>query len=178
MLSQTVRTKTWTARPIYEGSGRTIQRPTASLAGLIVISVLVLLQLLGLIYLAWYIYCVPTWTDMLDALAIARITSSLDKGHVPAIGSMNHRDLDRLSKMDGLVGVVDRVDEEPQADSAVQRTIELGLGAPGLFHRRLAKFRMKRSSEPRVDIVDMDCQCEGCRRRRVDTGSSSDETFR
>ncbi|KAH7410007.1 hypothetical protein DE146DRAFT_751722 [Phaeosphaeria sp. MPI-PUGE-AT-0046c] len=176
MLLKTVEnTQGLTARPIYFGSGRNIQRPTGSLGGLIAISVLVFFQLLGLIYLAWYIYEVPTWTGALDALAIARITSSLDKGNMPAIGNSDSSDLVQLSKIDGLIGVVDRVDEEPLADASVERTIELGLGAPGLFHRRLAKFWMPRPSEP--PSIDMVCQCEGCRRRRVNAGMDSDGTF-
>jgi hypothetical protein len=175
MLLQTVqKTQGVTARPLGTAPGETIQRPTGSLASLIVMSILVLLQLLGLLYLAWYIYSVPTWTDMLDALAVARITSSLDRGSIPGVGSLDSNDIDRLSKIDGLIGVVDRFDEEPPVDASTGQSVELGLGASGLFHRRLAKFRMQRSKHTGIDMV---CQCEGCRRRRADTGNSSDETL-
>lgn len=111
---------------------------------------------------------------MLDALAVARITASLDPGSVPGVGSLDSITLDGLSKMDGLIGVVDRVDEGSSADVSTGTSVELGLGSPGLFHRRLAKFRMKRSKHVGVDMV---CQCEGCRRRRADIGNSSDETI-
>jgi hypothetical protein len=115
-----------------------------------------LLQLIGLVYLAWYIYQVPTWTAMLDALAVVRITSSLDKGGIPSVGSMSENDLNRLSDISGLVGVDHTEDglDEP----AGKKEVELGLGAPGLFHRRLAKLLVQRS----VEMSTLDCQCEDC----------------
>lgn len=178
MLVETAKkTKGFTARPIRTAPGLTMQRPTGSLSDIIVVSVFVFLQLLGLLYLAWYIYSVPTWTDMLDALAVARITSSLDRGSIPGVGSLDSNDMDRLDQTEGLIGVVDGVNEEPSADASTSKSVELGLGASGLFHRRLAKFRM-RPAGSRHYPTDMTCQCEGCRRRRAraETGNSSDET--
>ncbi|EDU41293.1 predicted protein [Pyrenophora tritici-repentis Pt-1C-BFP] len=72
---------------------------------LIVISLLILIQALGLAYLAYYIYQVPTWTDMLDAMAVARIANSLDKADIPALGLVDRRDLEGLRGISALVGV-------------------------------------------------------------------------
>lgn len=162
MLLQTIqKTQGFTARPIQTGLGERIQRPTVSTSGLVVISVLMLLQLIGLAYLAWYIYQVPTWTAMLDSLAVARISSSLDKRDIPSVGSMSENDLTRLSDKSGLIGVIHT--EDGLDESAGKNEVELGLGAPGLFHRRLAKFSVQRS----VEMSTLDCQCEGCQKRRV-----------
>jgi hypothetical protein len=126
-----------------------------------------LLQLIGLAYLAWYIYQVPTWTAMLDSLAVARISSSLDKGDIPPVGSMSENDLTRLSDTSGLVGIIHT--EDGLGESAGKKEIELGLGAPGLFHRRLAKFSVQKS----VEMSTLDCQCEGCQRRLLGTEDDS-----
>jgi hypothetical protein len=170
MLLQTVRkTEGSTARPIRSGAGASVQRPIVSTAGLIIVSILVLLQLVGLAYLAWYIYQIPTWTGMLDALAVARITNSLEKGTVPAMGGMSIRDLDGLIETNGAIGVVNTECEEQAlaADNPAEKSVQLGLGASGVFHRRLAKFRMKRYTE-----VAVNCECEGCHRRRTLSGTN------
>ncbi|KAH7091064.1 hypothetical protein FB567DRAFT_263880 [Paraphoma chrysanthemicola] len=177
MLLRTVQnTQEFTARTIRTAPGTYIQRPTITTAGMIVVSILVLFQLIGLAYLVWYIYQVPTWTAMLDALAIARITNSLDKGDIPAIGSLTEKDLRRLGELNGSVGIVEGDSMDDMEDPAVRRELELGLGASGVFHRRLAKFRMTRSQGSpglRGGEMEMDCQCEGCRRRRAVAESSS-----
>ncbi|KAI1673880.1 hypothetical protein L13192_00627 [Pyrenophora tritici-repentis] len=82
-----------------------LTKPRLSLASLIVISLLILIQALGLAYLAYYIYQVPTWTDMLDAMAVARIANSLDKADIPALGLVDRRDLEGLRGISALVGV-------------------------------------------------------------------------
>ncbi|EUC51342.1 hypothetical protein COCMIDRAFT_54723, partial [Bipolaris oryzae ATCC 44560] len=76
-----------------------------SLTGITLVSLLLLLQLLGLAYLAHYIYKVPTWTPHLDALSIARITTSLDRGIVPGLGALYASDMRRLDSTDAMVGI-------------------------------------------------------------------------
>ena len=170
MILQTVaKTEAYTARTIYTAPGQFIPKPSTGLSGLVVVSVLVFAQLIGLAYLAWYIYQVPTWTDMLDALAVARITNSLSRTDIPSLGSITPSEIERLRKLDGLVGVIEH-DAEPHSSyeptPASNKTVELDLGAPGIFHRRLARFRLKRSSPRMAGDIDLDCMCEGCRRRR------------
>ncbi|KAH3990212.1 hypothetical protein HBI56_028100 [Parastagonospora nodorum] len=64
--------------------------------------------------------------------------------------------MNRLGDISGLVGVDHTEDglDEP----AGTKEVELGLGAPGLFRRRLAKFSVPRS----VEMSTLDCQCEDC----------------
>lgn len=172
MLIQTAqKTSGTTARALFSSPGTYIPKPEVSLTGIVIVSMLLLLELIGLAYLAWYIYQVPTWTAMLDALAIARITNSLDKGVIPAIGSMTDAEVQRLKEIDALIGVVEDTNVEGYSDTspAIQgKSVELGVGASGLFTRRLADFRVRRSAQR-----ELDCQCEGCRRRRNSAGSVS-----
>ena len=167
MLLQTAQnTQDFTARAIRYAPGEYIQRPVASAAVLIILSILMLIQLIGLAYLAWYIYQVPTWTGLLDAMAIARIANSLDKGAIPAIGSVTREDQNRLGEMNGLIGVVDAVHMDEEANDPLEKKeIELGLGAPGVFNRKLAKVAMQRAERRRTE---KECQCSGCRQKRAD----------
>jgi hypothetical protein len=64
-------------RVIQSSPGRMVQKPVVSTAALVVLSILIGLQVIGLSYLAYYIYQVPTWTHALDAMAMARIVSAL-----------------------------------------------------------------------------------------------------
>lgn len=98
---------TGNARNIYTSPGSPVIRPFKTLAGTIIISTLILLQLVGLTVLAWYIYTVPTWTAGLDSLAVARLARTIAEDELPPIGSVGKKDLEKLSKVDGLVGVVE-----------------------------------------------------------------------
>lgn len=167
MLLQTAaRTQAFTARIIYTAPGETVQRPRASTAGIIVVSVLVVVQLLGLLYLAWYIYQVPTWTYMLDALAIAQIAKSLETSDIPSLGARSNREFQHLQCVDGTVGIVETHNDESTSYDPIaeaSKTVGLGLGASGVFTRRLTSFRVKRSV---AADIDLDCMCVGCQRRR------------
>jgi|SRR5690242_268960 len=93
-------------RVIHTSPGQAVQRPVVSVAALVVLSLLVGLQLIGLAFLAYYIYRVPTWTGALDAMAIARIGASVRQHDMlPPIGPVTQRDRDALNNVDGLVGI-------------------------------------------------------------------------
>lgn len=64
-------------RTIYSSPGTTIIKPKQSLAGVIIISILVTIQVVGLLILAHYTCSSPTWTQSLDAYALARIGALL-----------------------------------------------------------------------------------------------------
>ncbi|KAK3337773.1 hypothetical protein B0T19DRAFT_413492 [Cercophora scortea] len=89
---------------------------------MIIISTLVGLQVLGILVLLRYIYTVPTWTATLDAMAIARVAYQLQDGG--AIGRiwMEDVDVEKLEKVDGLVGVV-----EPAGDLEERRRAARGV---------------------------------------------------
>lgn len=64
-------------RTIYSSPGTTIIKPRESVAGVIIISILVALQVAGLLLLAYYTCSSPTWTPSLNAYALARIGALL-----------------------------------------------------------------------------------------------------
>jgi len=103
-------------RLIYASPGTAVQKPSLSRTALIVLSVLIGLQLLGLGYLTYYLYRAPSWTDQLDAMAMARIGASLrDRGVLPAIGPVTKEDIAALKTVGGLIGIVEK---RPRRDSS------------------------------------------------------------
>jgi hypothetical protein len=96
-------------RNIYTSPGIAVPKPVLPRSGVIIMSVWIGLQLLGLIYLTYYLYRVPSWSDQLDAMAMARIGASLDhRGVLPAIGPVKKQDLVTLQSVGGLIGIVER----------------------------------------------------------------------
>lgn len=104
---------------------------------------------------------------------------------------MSARDVERLGRVDALIGVMQgsaaeegeegttchQADSDADVDacsSVEQRnTVQLGRGAQGAFHRGLVRFRVS----PRMMLgnVELDCRCEGCRRRRDMRGGGAGE---
>lgn len=83
---------------IWNIPGLEYNKPSVSLAGVIVISVLLGLQVLGVLFLLGYIYSIPTWTSTLDALAIARIAHQLpdeDQALLKGIGLRRVRSFEK-----------------------------------------------------------------------------------
>ncbi|KAF7345007.1 hypothetical protein MVEN_01663500 [Mycena venus] len=146
-------------RPIYTSPGLQLIKPSKTLAGTIIVSVLIAMQLAGLGILVWYIYSVPTWTTSLDALAVARIGRGVPEGEIPPLGPVSEEDVKRMREVDALVGVKDasgvstgdleesghaRSGSESETDVALMRNkeaassnIELTLGGRGLIKRGL-----------------------------------------
>ncbi|KAK4183199.1 hypothetical protein QBC35DRAFT_508491 [Podospora australis] len=92
--------------------------PDVSLGAIIAISIVLGLQVLGIVLLLVFIFSAPTWTERLDALAIARIAARLDDGgQTAALGLRHVKRSERkyLNEVDALVGVA----APDQADVAV-----------------------------------------------------------
>jgi hypothetical protein len=148
---------------IVHAEGIPVRTPVVSTVALSVVTVLVGLQVAGIAALVWYIYTMPTWTDTLDALAVAGVTSQLierEGGFLRSDGfwDTTEKQLKEMNKLDGLVGVVDATDGEPgdstplstgsdEATMLGDATPALGpgyllrVGAPGLISRRLQNTR-------------------------------------
>jgi hypothetical protein len=94
-------------RPIYTSPGLALVKPSKTLAGTIIVSVVIAMQLVGLGILMWYIYSVPTWTTSLDALAVARIGREVAEGEIPPLGPVSEEDVKKMREVDALVGVKD-----------------------------------------------------------------------
>lgn len=91
---------------IWNVPGLEYNKPSVSAAGVIVVSVLLGLQVLGILFLMGYIYSIPTWTDTLDSLAIARIAHQLpdeDQDLLKEIGLRRARSTE-VEKLGAVVG--------------------------------------------------------------------------
>ena len=74
---------------------------------------------------------------------------------------------------DATIGIVEGEYASDSAGLVTEvKTVELGLGASGVFTRRLARFRVRRAEA----VSEMECRCEGCRRRDKGGGGSVSST--
>jgi hypothetical protein len=152
------------ARSIYASGGTILIKPVfRGIASMVVLTVLIAAQIAGLIFLAWYIYQVPTWAPALDAAAVARIGRTMRDHELPPIGAFTEKDEQKLKKVDGLIGVVggkdavnhDREgDEESQIESARSESsgtaaliIPLAPGATGFISKKLLPRKSKKSTK-------------------------------
>ena len=114
---------TGASRPIYTTGGLRVQKPTMAFASLVILSILILFEVAGLLYLAIYISRHPTWTNSLNAIAVAQLAASLAPGTLPPAGSSDERQLEALHKLDGHVGI-DTGD--PQSSGLLTQRLMLG----------------------------------------------------
>ncbi|KAJ5827341.1 hypothetical protein N7447_004104 [Penicillium robsamsonii] len=106
MLTQTVTGSfAFSARQIKFGGGMLVPLPQKTLAGTVVVTILIFLQLLGLLALTYYIYQLPTWTHALDAVAVARMSIGLNDPVMRELAHGGEIDQAKLKKIDGLVGL-------------------------------------------------------------------------
>lgn len=103
-------------RTVYTSPGTPILKPRIGIAVLIVLSILMSLQLLGLMCLIWYIYHVPSWTAALDAMAMAHIGARLGQQDILPAGMSGDRERDTRS-LHEVNGLIDVVHLEGQDDS-------------------------------------------------------------
>ncbi|KAK3331486.1 hypothetical protein B0H66DRAFT_546641 [Apodospora peruviana] len=96
---------------IWTTEGLQYRQFVMSTTAMVVVSVLVALQALGMIALLVYSYRVRTWTSTLDALAIARIAHQLKDGDfIRWIGlrEVSRKQRKQLGEVNGLIGIVER----------------------------------------------------------------------
>ncbi|KAI1176376.1 hypothetical protein F4777DRAFT_273756 [Nemania sp. FL0916] len=166
------------ARPIYSSPGTVFQRPIINIASLVVITVLIALQLLGLGLLTRLIYSVPTWASVFDALRVAQIGKVLPI-QLPSVGHTQPEQEEQLADIDGLIGIDgghisekenhgvvedDRVaEEDTQTRNAIldsewiidRNQAHLALGGTGLITGEIAKQLAKaaKSLEPTPIVI-------------------------
>lgn len=115
-----------TGREIYTAPGVTVSKPHISLPALVILSIIVGVQIIGLLWLGWFIYTWPTWTRTLNAIAIARIVAPLDPDLFPPLENIGQTELDKLAHTGALVGVhVSGELEHGRAGDAADSEIEL-----------------------------------------------------
>ncbi|KAK3290244.1 uncharacterized protein B0H64DRAFT_421100 [Chaetomium fimeti] len=139
-----------TTHQIWRADGIAVRTHVVSTAGLVVVTVLLGLQVFGILALVWYIYRMPTWTKTLDAMAVARITRQLadrDGGFLrsDALWMPTPEESRQMEETDALVGLVDH--EVPEASDELTLNADaspapdyiLSVGAPGLISRGIRK---------------------------------------
>lgn len=109
LMSITVRVEgALQARPIFTAPGLAVLKPVMSIAQVTIVSTLILVQIVGLAWLIWYIYQVPSWSHSFDSVAVARIGRAMgdeDLAPISVVTDLGQQDLDRLRKVDALIGV-------------------------------------------------------------------------
>lgn len=113
-------------REVFFSPGMQVVVPDMSLAGMIVVSVLVGLQVLVLVGLMVWIYRVRTWAGAFDAKALVGVGVSL--GKEGRFENIEGRELEGS----GIFGVTEG--REGRADG--RGGVELGLGGEGTVGRR------------------------------------------
>lgn len=84
-------------RPIYSSAGFHMSKPDVSFSSIVILSVLIIIQVVGLLFCGIYIVRVPTWTRSFNAMAIARIGAGLEKDKLPVDGQYaEDEDYERL----------------------------------------------------------------------------------
>ena len=88
---------------IYNPLGYSIMKPSMSKAAMILLSILILIQLLGLCSLAFYAHSRPTWTDSLNSFALLRLGAAM-ADDLPLISAIEAGELAMLDETCGWVG--------------------------------------------------------------------------
>ncbi|ETS73712.1 hypothetical protein PFICI_14658 [Pestalotiopsis fici W106-1] len=106
--------------------GEDTQKPSISLGGIVVISILLCLDLLSLAALALYSARVPRWTEQLDSLAMMRLGAVMADELPLQVASKS----DRISILDEMPGCIG------DATGGEGTVGELGIGAKTPLHAR------------------------------------------
>lgn len=118
--------------------GTGIQKPDISLAGTVVVSLLLAIQIIGLTLLAIYASRRATWTESLDAWAMLRLGAEIGKEEMPAVSALEAKEAEVLDEQKGWVGDTGVEGREGDVDVG-----ELGLGGQGRV-REGVMYRMVR----------------------------------
>ncbi|KAM0796359.1 hypothetical protein BDR22DRAFT_976251 [Usnea florida] len=128
--------------PIYSSPGTPMQKPTLPPAGIVIVSLLLAVQIIGLALLALYASRSATWTENLDAWAMLRVGAELAREDVPAVSSLKAR---RAGMLDEEMGWVGDMGVEGREGGAVVR--ELGIGGEAGVRGGGVLYRMERKKE-------------------------------
>ncbi|CVL01962.1 uncharacterized protein FMAN_08086 [Fusarium mangiferae] len=122
-------------RPIFYSPGTAVIRPKNDSAAVISVTALIGLQVMALCVLMWFILRAPTWTETLDADALAQIGGQLKEWREPRPD---------LRQINGIVGVGETRHQDwassvrlPSGQNAASQPgpLHLTLGGEGLINR-------------------------------------------
>ena len=111
---------------IWTSPGTSIQKPVIALAGIVIVSLLLIIQITGLTLLAIYASRNVTWTSSLDSFAMLRLGAEIGRENMPAVSTMEAKNAKVLDEQKGWVGDIGF--EGREADMEIR---ELGLGGQG-----------------------------------------------
>jgi hypothetical protein len=126
-------------RPIFYNPGTAVLKPRIDLVAVIIVTALIGLQVTALCVLMWFILRAPTWTETLDADALAQIGGQLKEWGEPRPD---------LRQMNGIVGVEETRHQAGASsvrlplgeDAALQSgSVHLTLVGEGLIKRGVVK---------------------------------------
>ena len=123
---------------ISTSAGTGIQKPTIPLAGIVVVSLLLAAQIVGLTLLALYASRSATWTASLDSFAMLRIGAEIGKEDMPAVSALEAKNANVLDERKGWVGDAETDSREEGVDVR-----DLGLGERGRVREKVL-YRMVR----------------------------------
>lgn len=103
--------------------GANSRKPSISLAGIVVVSIMILFHLIGLFLTALYASWFPRWTTALDAFSLLRLGGSIGE-HVPLKISRSDDEVKVLDELPGWVGCA-------AGDSQGRKIGSVELGGPG-----------------------------------------------
>nr|BAV32141.1 hypothetical protein [Sordaria araneosa] len=148
---------------IFSAEGVAVRQLVMSDATMAGISVLLGLQVLGILGFLAYTYRLPTWTPTLDVLAVVRIAQQLKDGHLlRAIGlrTVTKEEMKKLSEIDALIGLHEPIPLQAMRSTAVATLADLdspGRGS-GLSSATTADARSQHSQARVVPVVSDDIQ--------------------
>lgn len=132
------------ARPIYVSSGTSVIKPIMRNPPKAIVSFLMLVEVVGLLFLAWFSYRMPTFAPRLDAVHIATIGSQLTTQmgvDLPPLslrprGPQRRKYLNKLEESDGLIGVQEDIELTRLTRSSAMspRTSTILTPGPGTNH--------------------------------------------
>ncbi|RBA09883.1 hypothetical protein FPRO05_05819 [Fusarium proliferatum] len=114
-------------RPIFYSPGTAVIKPKKDSAAVITATVLICLQVMGLFALMWFILRAPTWTETLDADALAHIGSQLKEWGEPRPD---------MRQINGIVGV-DEMRHQAEVASVRLSSEQNTASQPGPLHLTL-----------------------------------------
>ncbi|KAF5580965.1 hypothetical protein FPANT_9095 [Fusarium pseudoanthophilum] len=134
-------------RPIFYSPGTAVMKPKKDLVATIIVTTLIGLQVTSLCVLMWFILRAPTWTETLDADALAQIGGQLKEWGEPRPD---------LRQINGIVGV-DETRHQAETSSvglpsapSQSGPVHLTLGGEGLINRGV----MKRMQADTTTVVE------------------------
>ena len=130
------------ALPIYSSPGLRSQKLHISFTAIIIISLLILLQLAGLLALGVYTSMQHTWTASLDGFALLRMGKAM-RDALPLISAADGKQADVLDSTEGWIG-----DEDEGDEVSSDRLLQVG-GSGRVMSQ--ARYRTKREPEKSVE---------------------------